>query len=162
MPIVCVSRARFRLKPALELADELLAAAEDAKDQAMLLSGNQARGTVLLYLGELRSANEHLEKALAVFDLRRPLPAGLEVGRVSAFHFLSLGLSGLGYPDRAWAKSREMLEVAQRSSAPYVLAHASSYAAFHNLVRGDGTAAQKCAEEAMALAEEMGLVSISA
>ena len=29
-------------------------------------------------------------------------------------------------------------------------------------MRGDGTAAQKCAKEAMALAEEMGLVSVSA
>jgi tetratricopeptide (TPR) repeat protein len=55
-----------------------------------------------------------------------------------------------------------MLEVAQRSSSPLVLATASSFAAFHNLLRGDGAAAQKCAEEAMALAEEMGLVSLLA
>ena len=44
-----------------------------------------------------------------------------------------------------------MLEVAQRSSVPYVLAEASGFAAVHNLVRGDGTAAQKHAEESMAL-----------
>jgi len=93
---------------------------------------------------------------------RQPLPWELEIGRVSSLHFLSLGLSGLGYPDRAWAKSREMLEVAQRSSSPLVLATASSFAAFHNLIRGDGAAARKCAEEAMALAEEMGLVSLLA
>ena len=55
-----------------------------------------------------------------------------------------------------------MLEVAQRSSDPYVLAQASCFVAIHNLVRGDGTAAQKHAEEAMALTEEMGLVSLSA
>jgi predicted ATPase len=128
----------------------------------MLLLGNYARGTVLLYLGEMVSANEHLEKAPAVFDLRQPLPWELELGRVSSFHFLSLGLFGLGYPDRAWTKSREMLEVAQRSSAPLVLATASSFAAFHNLLRGDGAAAQKCGEEVMALAEEMGLVSLLA
>jgi hypothetical protein len=39
--------------------------------------------------------------------------------------YLSTGLSWLGYPDRAWAKSRQMLGVAQRSSVPYVLAQAS-------------------------------------
>ena len=34
------------------------------------------------FLGELVSANEHLEKALAVFDLRQPLPAELEARRL--------------------------------------------------------------------------------
>ena len=72
---------KLELHNALELADELLAAAEDAKDPAMLLSGNFARGTILLQLGELVSANEHLEKALAVFDLRQPLSAQLEAIR---------------------------------------------------------------------------------
>jgi predicted ATPase len=75
--------------------------------------------------------------------------------------YLSSGLSWLGYPDRAWAKSRGMLEVAQRSSDPYVLAQASSYAAVYNLMRGDGTAAQKYAEEAMARIEELGLANLS-
>ena len=73
---------KLELHKALELADELLAAAEDVKDPAMLLIGNCARGTTLLQLGELVSANEHLEKALAVFDLRQPLPAELELRRV--------------------------------------------------------------------------------
>ena len=109
---------KLELDKALELADELLAAAEDVKDPAMLLVGNSARGATLFHLGELVSANEHLEKALAVFDLRQPLPEELEQRRVGSFHFLYFGLYGLGYPDRAWAKSREMLEVAQRSSNP--------------------------------------------
>ena len=89
-------------------------------------------------------------------------PRELEFGRVNSFGYLFFGLYGLGYPDRAWAKSREMLEVAQRSSDPFILASASSFAAVHNLIRGDGTAAQKYAEEAMALVEEMGFVSFSA
>jgi len=67
----------------------------------------------------------------------------------------------LGYPDRAWAISREMLEVAQRSSVPSILAQASVYAALHNLVGGDCTAAQKHAEEAMALTEAFGFKSVS-
>jgi hypothetical protein len=85
-----------------------------------------------------------------------------ELPRVSSLSYPHFGLFGLGYPDRAWAKSREMLEVAQRSSNSNVLALASCYAAEHNLIRGDGTAAQKCAEEAMALTEKMGFVSFSA
>jgi len=146
---------------AIELAAELLAAAEDVKDPAMLLIGNAARGITLLQIGELGSATQHLEKALAVFDLRQPLPWELELSRVTSFSYLYSGLSGLGYPDRAWAKSREMLEVAQRSSVPYVLTVTSHAAAHHNLRRGDGTAAQKHAEEAMALSEAFGFKSVS-
>ena len=153
---------KLELDKALKLADELLAAAENAKDPAMLLAGNHARGTILLQLGELGSATEHLEKALAAFDLRQPLSLQLESRRLGAFFFLHSGLLGLGYPDRARAISREMQEVAQRSSAPYVLAQASSYAAFHNLTGGNPTAAQKHAEEAMALTEKLGIVSLSA
>jgi predicted ATPase len=158
--VVC--QWKLEMDKALELADELLAAAEDAKDPAMLLVGNVARGTTLYHLGELGSANEDQEKALAVFDLSHPLSVRLEVLRIFSLSYLYYGLYRLGYPDRAWAISCEMLDVAQRSSAPYVLVHASYLAALNNLMRGDGTMAQKCAEEAMALAEEMGLVTLSA
>ena len=159
----CATRIwKLELHSALELADELLAAAEDAKGPAMLLCGNSVRGVVLLQLGELVPANEHLEKALAVFDLRQPLSAELEVSRLFSFLALHWALYGLGYPDRAWARSREMLQVAQRSSNPLILAYGSCLAAESNLMRGDGTAAQKYAKEAMALAEEMGIVVCSA
>jgi class 3 adenylate cyclase/tetratricopeptide (TPR) repeat protein len=153
---------KLQLHNALELADELLATAESMKASAMLLSGNFARGATLLSLGELVSAHEHLEKALAVFDLRQSLPAELEVFRGNSLSFLSSALFALGYPDRAWAISREMLEVAQRSSDPFILTNASCHAVLHYLVRGDGTATQKRAEEAMARAEELGLVSFAA
>ena len=39
---------KLELHSALELADELLAAAEDVKDPAMLLRGNHARGATLI------------------------------------------------------------------------------------------------------------------
>ena len=66
---------KLELDKALELADELLAAAEEAKDPAMLLVGNAERGIILFQFGELGPATQHLEKALAVFDLRQSLPS---------------------------------------------------------------------------------------
>ncbi len=92
---------KLELRDALQLADELMTAAEDVKDPAMLLYGTFARGTTLLLLGELVSGNEYLEKALAVFDLRQPLPGILELCRITSFGHLYSGLSWLGYPDRA-------------------------------------------------------------
>jgi predicted ATPase len=152
---------KLELHDALELADEILASAEKVKAPKMLLAGNFARGITVIYLGELVSANEHLEKALAIFDLRQSL-GSLELYRVSAYGYLYLGLFWLGYPDRAWEVSREMLEVAQRSSDPYALAATSCFAAQNNLFRGDGPGAQKHAEEAMALTEAFGFQSLSA
>src|SRR5260370_38826158 len=65
------------------------------------------------------------------------------------------------YPDRGWAKSREMLEVARRSSDPFILTTAFCHAVLHYLVRG-ATAPQKPPEEASARAEEIRLPSLSA
>ena len=152
---------KLELHSALELADELLAAAEDVKDPAMLMRGNHARGATLMSLGELVSANRHLEKALAVSDIRQPPSAELELLKENSLFFLSLGLFALGYPDRAWAKSLKMLEVARRSSDPFILTTAFCHAVLHYLVRGD-PATQKHAEEAIARAEEIGLPSLSA
>src|SRR5271167_4235429 len=56
---------RLETDKAMELAAELLAAAEDVKDPAMLLVANSARGCNLSQIGELGSATQHLEKALA-------------------------------------------------------------------------------------------------
>jgi predicted ATPase len=153
---------KLELHDALELADELLAMAEDVKDPKMLLSAHWARGTTLFELGELVSANEHLEKSLVFFDLRQPLAdPQAELRRVASLSQLYLGLYQLGYPDRASVKSRETLGVAQRSSIPQILAGAFYRAAQYNLFRGDGTAAQKHAEEAMTLIEAFGLQSLS-
>jgi hypothetical protein len=54
----------MELHTALKLPKELLAAAEDVKNPAMLLCGNHACGATLLHLGELVSANEHEERVV--------------------------------------------------------------------------------------------------
>jgi tetratricopeptide (TPR) repeat protein len=153
---------RLELHHALKLADELLAATESVRHPAMLFIGHNARGVTLVHMGEFASAIEHLEKSLTIFDLKQPLSAELEGPRNGAFHYLHYGLFAIGYPDRAWAKSREMLEVAQRSPEPYVLALAYCCLSEHSMARGDGIGAQKCAEEAMARSEKLGLATESA
>jgi tetratricopeptide (TPR) repeat protein len=136
--------------------------AEEVKDPKMLLSAHWALGTTLLERGDLVSANEHLERSLAVYDLRQSLPdKQTELRRVGSLIGLYLGLYQLGYPDRAWVKSREMLEVAQRSSSAGILTAAHSSLAHYNLLRRDGTAAQKHAEDALALIEALGLQAFS-
>ncbi|PWT86080.1 MAG: hypothetical protein C5B58_02005 [Acidobacteria bacterium] len=151
---------KYELSAALELADELLAAAGQMRDPAMLLVGNQERGATLLALGELASANEHLEKAVVVFDPRQPLASLVDGLRMASISFSYYCLYGLGYPDRAWARSREMLELAERSSHSVILTSAWCEAAAHHLLAGDSILAHRYAENAMARAEEMGFVTL--
>ena len=158
---------KLELHLALELADKLLALAEELRDPKMLLSANWVRGNTLLEIGELISANEHLQKAVAVFDLRQPIPAQVEyplqaeLRRVASLGHLYGCLYQLGYPDRARVKSRETLEVAQRSSVHFILVAAYWLAAQYNLLSGDSPAAQKHAKEAMVLIEATGIQAFS-
>jgi predicted ATPase len=152
---------KLELQEGMELADELLAIAEQVKDAKMLLSAHWACGTILLERGELVSANEHLQKAVAVYDLgQRLADLQTELRRVAALSRLYLALHQLGYPDRAWVKSCEMLEVARRSSGALILTVAYSSVTQYDLLRGDPTAAQKHADEAMVLIETLGLQAI--
>ena len=93
---------KLELHNALELAEEILAIAKDVKDPAMLLTGNLARGATLLHLGKSVSANEHQEKALAVFDLRQPLPEELEFRRLSSLTSSTLACTDLAIPIVLW------------------------------------------------------------
>jgi class 3 adenylate cyclase len=100
---------KMELHDALELADELLATAEEVEDPAMLLTGNYARGTTLYFLGELISAKKHLEKAVAVFDLRQSLPKELELRRVDSFTYTVL------WPLPTWLSRSCLGEIARNA-----------------------------------------------
>jgi tetratricopeptide (TPR) repeat protein len=152
---------KLELHEGMQLADHLLAMAEQVKDRKMLLSAHWACGTILLERGELVAASEHLEKAVAGYDPRQPLPDKQEdLRRVAALGRLYLVWHQLGHADQARAKSREALEAAQRSSAPFILAGAVYNVAQYNLFRGDAAAALKNADEAMELIESFGFLFI--
>ena len=91
---------KLELHIALELADKLLALAEDVRDPAMLLSANWVRGNTLLELGELVSANEHLQKAVGCF---RPPATYSRAGGVTAAELRELrsGICTLACTDLA-------------------------------------------------------------
>ena len=80
--------------------NELLAAAEDVKDPAMLLFGNYARGCT-------SSSSASWSLRMSIWRRRWPFstsgnlfPMELELRRVNSFVYLYFGLWTLGYPDR--------------------------------------------------------------
>jgi hypothetical protein len=100
---------KLELREGMEVADELLAIAEEAKDAKMLLSAHWARGTTLFERGELVSAKEHMEKPLAVYELgqRLPITRRSYVGQGRS-EFCTLPSINSAIPIRAWANTRSI------------------------------------------------------
>jgi predicted ATPase/class 3 adenylate cyclase len=92
---------------------QMLALAEASGQADLVLQANTLTGWGLFYLGELREARAHLERALSLYDpeAHRPL-ATLYNGEpaMSASGVLAHVLWLLGYPDQALAMSRFSLQ----------------------------------------------------
>ena len=59
---------RGELQTARELGEQLLRLAQSVQDPALLVDAHVALGSPLYFLGELASAREHLEQAIALYD----------------------------------------------------------------------------------------------
>ncbi len=107
---------RGELQTGRELGEQLLRLAQSVQDPALLVEAHVALGLPLFLLGELGSAREHFEQAIALYDLRQQRAVrhryGPDMG-VIAFASLAQVLWMLGYPDQARESSREALTRAQ-------------------------------------------------
>ena len=113
-------------------------------------------------MGEFRSAREHLENAIMLYDPDpdRPLIfryVGVD-GEVRSLSYVAMTLWQLGYPDQALKRGTEALVLAQRLSHPFSLAFAQNLAGgILRQLRREAGAAQESAESTMALSAEHGL-----
>jgi adenylate cyclase len=119
-----------------------------------------ALGLLTRHLGELITARDHLEQAMALYDRQGHRALALRHGRdpgVSSRNFLILTLWLLGYPDQALQRSHDAITLAQELAHPYSLVLALSFAARHaHLLRREVRAAQERAEAAIALCTAQG------
>ena len=141
----------------LEFAEQCLHLAQDQADLTNLLLAHRMMGVTLLYLGEYKSAREHFEQGIALYDpeLHRPLAFryGNDPG-VACLAFGAWSLWYLGYPDQALKKAREALTLAQELTHPYVLSFALSVAAEIHRLRRERRATQEQTKARLALATE--------
>jgi adenylate cyclase len=122
-------------------------------------------GSILLYMGELVSAREHLEQGVALYDPERL--RSLTFSRATnlviiCLSRLSWALWILGYPESALARVQEALTLAQQSSHMYSIAFARYYASLIHQCRREARATQEQAETVLALSREHGFVLWSA
>jgi class 3 adenylate cyclase/predicted ATPase len=122
---------RAELEPSLAIAEELLRAAEEQDDVAPLIMGHRAVGAAAFHRGELVSAREHLERALALYD---PARHGSEAfvyvfdPFVASASYLSWALFALGHPEQAGAWADAALVRARELGHPASLAFALFFA----------------------------------
>jgi predicted ATPase len=151
---------RGELQTTRELGEQLLSLAQSVQDPALLLQAHHALGNTSFWLGEVASAQAHLEQSIALYDPQQHrshafLYGGHDPGACCR-SFAALTLWLLGYPDQALKRSQEALTLARALSHPHSLAHALSLAAKFHQFRREGQAAQGRAEAAITLSTEQG------
>jgi predicted ATPase len=147
------------LAKSCEVGREALEAAERAGGTFELLSAHDALGVPLSLKGEFSRSLHHLEQAIALYDFEAHAPlvhtTGIDRG-VTSRAMAAWCHVQLGHPDRGFAMSQEAVALARRVKHPASLAMALTWAAItHRLLREPGLA-QERADEAIALAEELG------
>jgi predicted ATPase len=143
-----------RLRVAGELADELLALAEDGGEASRLLLAHRAVANVALWTGDPRKAKVHFERALSFYlpeFHREAIRTGVAPGMGC------LGMLGwtewlLGNPDQALCCIEKQLEMAREISHPFTTAISLVDASFLYQFRDDHAAARKASEDLMRLA----------
>jgi class 3 adenylate cyclase/predicted ATPase len=153
-----VTRAEFQTVH--ELGEQLLTLAQRVQDPVLLLEAHCALGNASFWLGEVASAQAHLEQGVALYDLQQHRSLAFLYGDdpgVICLSYAACALWSLGYPEQALRRSHEALTLARELSYPSSLAFALSWAAMLHQYRQEGQVTQERAEAAITLCTEQGL-----
>src|SRR5262249_13169907 len=142
---------------ARELGEQLLRLAQRAHDPVLLLEAHHTLGNTLNYLGELATAQAHLEQGIALYDRQQHRTHALLYGQdpgVACRSSAAAALWLLGYPDQALQRSHEALTLAQEAAHPFSLAYALWFAAWLHQHRREWPLVQARADAVITLAAE--------
>jgi tetratricopeptide (TPR) repeat protein len=152
------NRRDFEL--ARELAERVLAMAQQAKAPAMLAGAHVVLGTVRYNTGQFPAAREHLERAVELFGAGPSLDCGTGLFGAAqvAPNILVGALVILGHPSTALSKAHELLVAARRSSDPNSIATALLGDLMHHVLLRDTRMAAERADEMLSIATEHEMV----
>jgi predicted ATPase len=151
---------RAEIAPAREVAQELLAVAERTGDSGHLVEGQRAIGVVCFFAGEFQTARDHLERGIALYDIRTHGSHALSYGEdpgVSCLSFFARALWILGYSDQAVARSEQAIAVARATAHASSIAPALICRAEIAMLRREAQDAREWATAALTLTAEQGL-----
>jgi class 3 adenylate cyclase/predicted ATPase len=156
---------RGEMKPALELAKQLLSIAQNTGDATLLPAAHHAMGHAPFLMGQFIPARTHLELAYSLYDPDRyPSHAVPYFSCDIAVHSLGI-LSGtlgcLGFPDQAVATAERAVALARELDHPFSLCLALWMSQNVHDFRGDITAALKFTDAYLQIANERGFQAFS-
>jgi class 3 adenylate cyclase/tetratricopeptide (TPR) repeat protein len=153
---------RGECRTAYEMAEDIMRRAQRTNAPAVLVYAHHALGQSLYYLGNMPAGLSHLEKAVSLYD--PPVHSALTAryaaidAKVHCEEVTAYLLWKLGYPDQAMRKAEQALAWARRLSQPYSLVFAEYiFSGIQREEHRDARAAQKRAENGIALCTEYGL-----
>lgn len=148
------------MRPAREMAEQLLRMAQAVRDPILLFGAHLAMGSSLQHMAELVPAVQHCERAMALYDR----------GRRDAYLALyqqdgSLYIQGewcralwlLGYPDGALRRMEQTFALAREVTDEQALAWPLIFAALLHLHLGNPEPSREYAERGFAHATEYGM-----
>jgi predicted ATPase len=143
----------------LELAKQTALLAHQQKNPGLLLEIDLLLGLPLLYLGNLRTAQDHLEQCIARYDPQQhnglTFIYGQDPGVVSHAHE-TWPLWLCGYADQALTRAREALSLARENGFRINEAIAYHFLALTHQFRRENRAAQEAAAAEVAVSTEQG------
>ena len=150
-----------RLRDAGEMANELLALAEQSEDSAessRLLLAHRAIANVALWTGDPRKAKAHYEQALAIYlpDYHREAVRSGVVPGMGCLGMLGWTEWLLGNTDRAAECIENQFTMAREISHPFTTAISLIDGAFFYQFQNDPPAVKRISEDLIRLAEEEG------
>jgi predicted ATPase len=143
-----------------ELGEQFLTLAQSVQDPVLLLEAHRALGNTAFWLGEVASAQAHLEQSIALYDPQQHRALAFLYGDdpgVNCLSYAACALWSLGYPEQALKRSQEALTLAQELSHPFSLAFALSWATMLHQYRREWQATQERAEAAITLSTDQGI-----
>lgn len=142
---------------ARELADQLMAMAEQMPHPALQLWAEVVGGNTDYHMGRMASAIVHLEKGLALYDPQAEQAAGaFQDPGILAGAYMAPTLWYLGYPDRAVTAGRAAIQMARDKRDLFGEAHATFFTASVLHLRGEPEATLRLCDDTIALAAEHG------
>jgi predicted ATPase len=147
-------------RTAYELAEQLLALAQEHRDPTFMLMAHQALGQSQADLGWLEFARDTLERGLAYHDPERYRSLAYAYGEehgISLRVNLAVALLALGYPDQALTVGHEALAMAEALAHPHVLAYTLNVVSTLRLLRRESQVSQAVAERGISLCHEKGI-----
>jgi hypothetical protein len=140
-----------------ELAEQFLSIAKEQGATLPLMMGHRLLGTSLLFMGDPVQGQQHLNRALALYDVAEHRVLAPRFGqdvRVAALSYRSWAHWMLGYPDAALRDAERALEDAREINQAAELMHAQFFKCFSSILCGNYGSASAEGRELASLADQ--------